>query len=301
MAWTLVKKQGLKSSSGAAAGTGFTTERTATEVYIAISDTQTTAVAAETASAGGVSIPRDRDPHPDDPTRRVKSIGATPDPEGDRKVFIVEVQYSSRLDGDLGPQDPDPLARPDTIDFDASSELKKFFLSEDAPPKPIVTSAGEMFAEFQERGAGVIRLVIEGNRRTVDAELIADYLYPATATNSAVFTVRGLTVNVGKARLLSFVATEQTENATTYLRCRWELGIAPTWDLEIDDRGYHEKDPSKPGKFREIVKGTPPVKVDKPWPLDGKGKALANATDAPAILTFKRYPRKTFGVFGWTR
>ncbi len=293
MAWTRVKLQGHLSESSNQSG-----ERTARLVFIAVSNTPTDASAAETANDGTTVIPLRGSSYPGEVTRLAKSIQVKPDPEAPSTVFVVTVDYSSAVNSNQ--QAADPLARPDVVSFDSSTEKTKFFLSEDATPKPIVNSAGEPFEEFQECDTGVFKLVIEGNRASINAATYATYLYPKTATNNASITVRGLALAIGTARIVNISATPTTENNVEFLRVRWELHVASTHDLNIQDRGFQEKGASL-GIFKTIVTSpTDPKPVDTPWPLDGSGVKKALSTDAPAVLTFKRYPQKNFGYFGWT-
>lgn len=302
MAWIKVARQDQLSESSTDGP-----EKTATLVYIAISDRPTTPVAAETArqatrTGSSVSaarrIPLRGSEHPDDPSRKATKIDAKPDPDSPRTVFTVTIEYSSNVFEEQE-EEPDPLARPDTVNLECSSEKETYFMDEGEEPIPIVTSAGEPFETLQERDTGKFKLVIEGNRATVDPLLIAAYLKP-NAVCSAPFTVRGFAVGAGEGKMTIITATPQVENGVTYQRVRWEVELAESWDLSIEDRGLCEADPANPGKLRPIMKGTPPVPVDKAWPLDGNGAALPNATDAPAILTFYSYPWKPFNVWGWT-
>lgn len=246
-------------------------------------------------------IPELRSELPGDETRKANKI--TVKPRGDTGlVFDVEVSYAVP-EGEDDQNEEDPLDRPDTVTFEASSETEDVFWTEEEEPQPIVTSAGEPFGDLAQRTTGACKLVIEGNRAagSINAATIASYLRP-NAVNSAAFSVRGLRVGEGEAKFVGFSASEQREgDFDPFLRCRWEIALAPDWDLYLDDRGFCEADPANAGKLKEIVKGTPPTQVDKPWPLDGEGAALPNASDLPAELAFPLYPRKPFSVFGWTR
>jgi hypothetical protein len=109
-----------------------------------------------------------------------------------------------------------------------------------------------------------------------------------------------VTISTGQAKLKAYTAGPvQTENGVAYREVQFVMEFRASWDHTIDDRGFNEKDPAASGKLKEVVKGTPPVKPDKPWPLDGSGAAKAAATDAPAILTFRPYARLSFAGFNF--
>jgi len=42
------------------------------------------------------------------------------------------------------------------------------------------------------------------------------------------------------------------------------------------------------------------MKVDKPFPLNGKGKAKNNPTDVPAVLEFRPYQWQSWGGLKWS-
>jgi len=129
----------------------------------------------------------------------------------------------------------------------------------------------------------------------------ATFLYPATAVNNASMTIDGVSVTTGQARITGIKCTSTKTRAGVSYRTRTiTIKARSSWDHVVEDRGFNELDPDNSGKVRQITKGTPPVKVDKPWPLDGSGAAKANSTDAPATLTFKPYPAKDFSVWGIT-
>src|SRR5687767_11692685 len=102
--------------------------RTARLVYIAVSDTPTTSLAAETADDGTTAIPELGDALADDPLRKVRKIAATPDPESPREVFTVVVECSTRGGATiLG----NPLDEPDRITWDFTDGTEPYFIDND--------------------------------------------------------------------------------------------------------------------------------------------------------------------------
>jgi hypothetical protein len=290
-------KETTKRSGGESSRT--TSERSGKRTFRVVYSADTppaTLVAVETAEdeENDTAIPTLRSGMPGDAARIAKKISVKPAGDGSGLVFDVEVSYERPSRGD---EIENPLARPDEVSFDGSSEKTPFFLTEEEEPVPVVTSAGEPFEELQDRDTGIFKLVIEGNRASFHAGLYASYLYPATATNTGEVVIRGIIIGAGQGRLLAMSGSPQEENGVSFWRIRWEVAVAETWELEIEDRGFHE---NVDGKLKEIVKGTPPVKPDHGWPLDGNGSAMENAEDVPETLTFVRYPKKDFGAFNWT-
>lgn len=298
MAWTLVKKQTHLCSSGQSKSDNEVT-KTATDVYVCVSDTATTPAAAE--AAVGIALGA---PYSGDGSRVCKGIEAKPDENSPSKVFNVTVTYETLSDDEEEDEEEEenPLARPDEVSFEASSTTEPIFEDESQPDKKsIVNSAGEPFDKFFERTTGEIELTITGNRSSFNAAQAAQYTKPS-AVNSDAFTVRGISVGAGEGKMVGISATLETENDVTFWKVTWRIALAPNWDLVVEDRGYNELSTDAGAKkgLKPIVRGTPATQVDKPFPLDGAGKSKANSTDKPEILTFKPYPKKSFGVFSWT-
>jgi hypothetical protein len=289
MAWISVKEQGHLARSESSA-----TERKATRVFVAVSDAPTTTVDAETASDGTTTIPPYDDPHPDDPGRKVKSVSARPDENANRTVFAVEVEYGSKTDATTA-QDENPLARPARVAWDFEDKTEKYFTDRGDPPATVTTSAGERFEELLERDTGSLTATVTKNIGPGDYDPAAALLFKDVVNEDA-FTLDGRTIEVGVCKMKSYTAGEvQTENGYDFRVARFILQFRASWDDVIEDRGFHESDGA--GKLKEISKGTPPTKVDKPWPLDGSGAAKPNATDEPFALTFFPYYTGTFATF----
>jgi hypothetical protein len=122
-------------------------------------------VAVETASGTGGTIPARRSALPGDATRICKRVSVKPRRGTAKLVYDVECSYEKFTPGE---EIEDPLARPDTVSFEGSSEYEPIFVSEDEPALLIATSAGEPFDPLPERGTGTFKIVIEGNRASLD-------------------------------------------------------------------------------------------------------------------------------------
>ncbi|MGC4030259.1 MAG: hypothetical protein QM754_00725 [Tepidisphaeraceae bacterium] len=193
-------------------------------------------------------------------------------------------------------KDPNPLDRKDEISFDIDAETEAYFTDNSTPPKRVITATGERFERLPERTTGGVKLVIEGNRATFNAAQAVTYTRPSS-TNSDSFTVRGITVAAGQAKLTSMSAKPVTEGTYTYWRHRWELPLAPDWLQKFEHVGYLEMVDGVPWP---IQRGTPPELITTPWPLNADGTAKASVTDTPDVLEFKPYPARPYSVFAWT-
>ncbi len=251
--------------------------------------------AIETADDGDTAIPAIGASLTGDTLRKAASISVKPrDQTG--LLFDVEVEYTT---GTVEAPAESPLDEPAVFEWDFSASSQPYFWDESDTPKPTLSSAGEPFENLLEREVGEIVVTITKNIEPAAWNPItaASFMYPATAVNSGSMTVDGVSVSAGQARFAGVRCSGiQTANGIQYRTLSVTLKLRSSWDHVIDDRGFHELDGE--GGLKEIVKGTPPVKVDKPWPLDGSGAAKANVDDEPAKLTFKPYPAKDFSVWG---
>lgn len=223
-----------------------------------------------------------------------------------------EVQFIAQVDYQTNPASgldfiPNPLLRKDVIKFSASKEQEAVFLTEETTPKPIVNSAGETFRTLPTRTTGSFKLTISGNRAvsgtgSIPVATVASYLRP-NSVNDASVTIRGITLNIGQAKLVGASFTIETDQIYgAYAAWEWELECAPDWQLHLDDRGFNSLTTDIAG-FNvtfPIVKGDPSEQVQTPWPLDGSGNAKDNVDDVPATLDFPIQPKKDFSVFNWT-
>jgi hypothetical protein len=256
--------------------------------------------AVETANDGTTAIPALYAELPADPSRVVTDISV--DPEGNTGlVFIVEVTYTTLDPSEFN--NDNPLTDPVDYDWDFSASSQPYFIDE-TPTTPLLgtNSAGEPYENFLEREVGEISVTVADNivPSAWDPSVAAVYMAdPSTALNNASMTIDGKSISAGQARMGGIKCSGIKErNGVDYRTRTIVLKLRANWDQVVEDRGYHFKLAS--GKLSEIVKGKPPVKPDKPWPLDGAGNAMFAATSTPATRTHKPYPRKDFGIWGIT-
>lgn len=289
MAWTKVKLQGQFSKSERTLD-----DRTATLVFIAISDTDTTTVAAETASDGTTTIPTLLvTAITADTTRRATKISVTAEEEDPKRTFKVEVTFSSKWSENT--TNPNPLSRPADVSWDFDDATETYFIDETDDgdgPKPVLNSASQRFQDLLERETGSITVTVTKNIGPT-SYAAATAITLKDAINDGGITVDGIDIDAGQAKCKGWTCGGlQEENGVQYRVSKITLQLRPHWDHDVEDRGFYEFNDD--GKLQEIIKGVPPTKADSPWPLDGGGVAQANADDDPALLTFKPYRSEAF-------
>lgn len=118
------------------------------------------------------------------------------------------------------------------------------------------------------------------------------------AVNSDVFTIDGLSVAIGKAKMMSLGLSKWNERngvpyrVLSFVICVAELG----WDVRLLDAGYYELDPSNTANHGLIVddRGN---QVSQPWPLNGAGRKLANPSPANWVFrTHEAYQQQPFAA-----
>ena len=219
---------------------------------------------------------------------------------GDRRGLYAEAEF--------GPNQfqANPLLRKDRVSLEVAGETQDWFIDAKTN-KPVVNSAGEIFDKLPPRTTGGVKLIIEGNRSTLPASAMVGLSRPH-CTNSNAVTVRGLSIGADTAKLTGCSGSPQTENGVDFYTVRWELTLAETWDVKLDDRGFNEKSTASGGtggsggsggasKLKPIVVAG--VQTQLPYPLDGSGAKKANPSDVPASLTFSPYKSQSFS-FGWS-
>lgn len=233
-------------------------------------------------------------------TRQLRNYTIKPHESNTGLEFKFEANYQQ------GSLDANPLSQKDLLSFDGSKDTEDYFIDESDDAKPVVNSAHDPFEKDPKRTTGSFKLVIEGNRAwdDIDLALYASYLKP-NAVNTATFVVRGKSVGAGEGKMVAISVTPTiTPSGLLYGKVRWEIEAAPDWMDHFVDRGFNElfgipQIGAGQVNHREITKGVPPVKVDKPSPLDGSGHAQDPA-DPLVTLDFQPYTKKDFSVFAWT-
>lgn len=307
MAWTKVGDQGHLATSQQTQE-----ESVAKHVWVAVSDTPVTPVDAEYADDGINRIPRKGEAHPVDPSRKVKSVTPRVAEESDGRVYYVDVEYSNKAQTVV----ENPVDRPATYEWDGDESTEQWFTDCDPDgAKPFCNSSGERFDELRERDAGSDICVVTKN---VDYEVYS----PAEArtyknkVNSDTVSLDGENYAPGKLKIKKIPAgPKQVASYTNLLGVLQQVEYREVraiiqvrdegWTEPIEDRGYNELITIGAKKqLKEIMKGKPPAKPDRPWPLDGSGRMVVvdgkTPPDAtPATLVFYPYEMIPFAPLGF--
>lgn len=205
------------------------------------------------------------------------------------KLWLIDVQYSSRPDNPDAPDDDvPPLDRPVKITW--SGEERQVPVETDINGKPILNSANDFFddpvlkddqrlvAQITAKVAGVPTW-IGSYRGTVNASAIVIGGYPVAA-RCAMFKIRS-------------ISEPKIEQGQEYVEFVFSLHInEDTWDVALIDRGWNEKD-GKGGKTPIFVNGETP---DAPQLLNGAGLAQDRELNTGVELTFRIYPGADYSV-----
>lgn len=241
-------------------------------------------VAVENASG----LPDVGDEYPGDDTRYAKRKGVKA--LGDGLLFEVTVEY----DDELIVFGEDPLEDPDIIEWPSIEGTEAWFIDKSETPKPRVNTAGQPFEHFGERDAGDIFVVVT---RNLESFPVATAIAYRNAVNTDAFTLDGASIGVGEAKMgMMTGSAKQVRNGIEYVVVKYPMKLRADWDDKIGSYGFQEL---VSGKLKDIVKGTPPTKVDKPWPLNENGTKKTNSTDAPFEIVFKPFPRLSFATFSF--
>ncbi|MCG3181191.1 MAG: hypothetical protein BIFFINMI_03566 [Phycisphaerae bacterium] len=251
---------------------GDISEQRASTYWLVISNTPLNAYTASEATG----VPDYYDEHPSTSSmlckaKRTRSLGA----EADRYYWEVQCDYSDQIQL--------PLYMPAVIEWDFSTESEDYFF--DADGDPVVNSAGTPFDAQPQRDKGVITATCTKNVATsFDLSYALSF---GNAVNSDSFTLDGVSISAGQAKIALSIGGVQTSNGEDFRTVKINFKFKPDWDDHFADVGYYQLNGS--GKAIPITTGTPPKQVEKPYPLNGSGAKKTNPTDTPAELTFKPY------------
>ncbi|MEM7806506.1 MAG: hypothetical protein AAF561_00155 [Planctomycetota bacterium] len=241
------------------------------------------------AAIGATGIPSIGAAHPDLPQLSVDSITAN---RADGPTLrLVDIAYTT-----LDYATPDnPLEWDDVITWSFQETTESYALDLSDPVKPVVTSAGQRFAELPTReGSSIVATI----RRNVASFDFAQALQYNNAINTDAFTVDGVSIAARQAKLqITGVSEGKNLNGTSYREITIQLKFREDWRDNKADRGTKQL---SGGELVPIVAGDTNQPVEDDWPLDGSGAAKANSTDEPATLEFKAYAELAFSPWSFT-
>lgn len=210
--------------------------------------------------------------------------------EDSREVWEVTVTYAYEP-GDEEEEDDNPLARPALIRWTAAQYTKPVI--KDRNGNAVVNSAGDYFDPPPEIEDVRWQVTAQVNWATVPSSILGY----AGRVNSAAFTIDGVTVGAGQARLAGLDISEvQYENDVTYrtVTAVYELRNEG-FDLEVLDQGFRIKDGAD---LKDILIEDEDGNMSRPTSpvlLNGSGGKLSNPTPANAVYeTFEVLSQVSF-------
>lgn len=289
--------------TGTASGTVFTEKWTYRVKMTSATDTPWTVM-----TTGG--FPTYLQQHGDNPLMTRRDLTCKKDAKT-KWYYIVDVDWSSATltQEERDRETEDPTDRPAQVDWSSRDEIEAIY--SDIDGLATVNSAGDYYDPPLERVVGCWTASVKKNVASVPASIL-DY---ANAVNDASFTLDGITIPQGAARIASIgVPSEMEENGVEYRQFSYTLEFkAPhpidytqcfdpsdgspvdpePWDDVILDQG-----------LREIVSdGVAQITddegnfVNSPVLLDGSGGRLADPTPANAVyFRHRKHYRLDFSV-----
>lgn len=198
------------------------------------------------------------------------------------KVWKVTANYSSELE-----LNTTATSDPAIITWDSEQFQKPAVV--DTSGNGITNSAGDPFLPPE---------MMDDSRRivTVRKNLAAVPSWILTyqdAVNSDSFTVDGVTIGIGKAKMQRVSVSEvQRRGSTTFRTVEFQIHLQKDgWLLNVLDQGFRELD----GTDRKHILNKDKTRITTPVLLDGSGARLSNPTSASAVyLSYTVYTTLAF-------
>lgn len=203
--------------------------------------------------------------------------------------YVITADYSSEpitQQEKNQTEEPNPLDRPPSIKWKTNKYTKAIY--KDVDGNAIVNSAGEFFDPPPEVELFRWCASVSSNVEAVP-EFILEF-GKGGPINDSEFTIQGLTVSEGIARVTDFdISDKQTaqvgEDTVSYYVFSYSLEFRDEgWKLSLLDQGLRQVDPSDETKRIEITDdGSPAKPVKRPWPLDGEGGRVDDPSPENAV------------------
>ena len=199
-----------------------------------------------------------------------------------KRLWIVTATYSSERE-----MEEDPGADPPQFTW-STQQFQKIYVK-DRDGKAIVNSAGDPYDPPIEGDDSRWSCTVTRNVASVPSWLLSY----KDAVNSEAFTIDGISVNAGSAKLQNIqIGPLQTRNDITFRQLSLTLTFAESFAVEVLDAGFCYKDGTE--QKRILVDGGEPT---APVLLDGAGAVLANPTQDNAVYNEHNiYQEKSFSV-----
>lgn len=227
--------------------------------------------------------------HGTDATTYISNISISEYGE-DNKMWKVAVTWTTPPPGGGQPNE-NPLSRPAQIRWYTETHSVPFF--KDLLSKQVVNSSGESFEQLPEKEKSELSVSITRNEASPNFSALLTY---SDAVNSDTFTVDGVSIPAGYAKMSITECNKTIENGTTFYQITYVLRFrSEGWLVRIADMGYTE---IVSGNRKPIIDNRG-MEVRRPWPLNGAGGKITSPTGTPSELFFKAYTELPFAPFGF--
>lgn len=207
-----------------------------------------------------------------------------------KTVWIVTCRYDTSHEWT-----ENPLTDPAQISWDAEQFQRPAYKDRDGDA--ILNSAHDFFDPLPMRDDSRWAVTVKKNLAAVPAWIL---LYQDT-TNDTVFTLDGLEVAVGKAKVQKVgVGTWQHRNDIAYRVVTLLIHIAKDgFQFDILDQGFHYLSGS--AQEKKHILDDDGIEVTTPGLLDGSGGQLADPSPSTAVFgTFYVYEERDFNLLPLT-
>lgn len=181
-----------------------------------------------------------------------------------KRLWIVTATYSSERE-----MEEDPAADPPQFTW-STQQFQRIYVK-DRNGKAIVNSAGDPYDPPVEGDDSRVSCTVSLNVASVPSWVLTY----KDAVNSAAFTIDGISVNAGSAKVQSInIGPVQSRNDISFRQLSLTLTFAASFAAEVLDAGFNYKDDAERKKIT-LADGNEPT---APVLLDGSGAVLANPT-----------------------
>lgn len=232
------------------------------------------------------SLPQIGDAHNEDSSAYCRRL--TVERAAGWRLWKVVAEYSSEFE-----LSPTPTSDPAIITWNTEQFQRVAYTDKNG--HAILNSAGDWFDP---------PAMIDDSRRivTVQKNLAAVPTWILTyqdAVNSDIFSVGGVSIAIGQAKMQSIAVSKvQSRNTTTFYQVTFTMHLQKSgWLLSILDAGYRFKSGTK----RYNIVNDDFTLPTTPVPLNGSGDVLSNPTPATAVYRdFSVYETKAFSTLPLT-
>ena len=256
--------------------------------YVRVFKMETSAEAEDAFDVGShASLPRIGDTHPSDAGAWCSNI--TVQNNNPYRGWSVTCEYSSEYE-----LNTTPTSDPAVISWGSEQFQKVAAFDKDG--YAITNSAGDFFDPPAMMDDSRRVVTVQKNLAAVPSWIL-DY---QDAVNSDVFTIDGISVAIGRAKMQAVtVGPVERRSSTVFRTVNFTIHLQRDgWALEPLDAGFREfvtTDSVPEPELKNILNRGDQQPVAAPVPLDGEGKALDNPTPTNCVfLTYHVYKTRAF-------